>query len=109
MSGPKSIQRAISEAHPDVRLVKDILSPAPAPKRRTASSIIGMVSQVAEMAKIVAGSTDRKICVNKNAQLKYGFVAFTSVMQVLFMQRAYGYTSVHLSPEPKNQREARKR
>ena len=104
VSGPHSIRRAITEGSPTAIKVKDILLPSPKPKQK--SRLMSMVSQLATMTAVIAGSTDRKIRINKNAQIKHGFVAFTSIMQVLYMQQAYCYSSILISPEPKTQKEA---
>jgi hypothetical protein len=106
MSGPFSIQRAITENYPQAILVSHITNPLP---------VIAKPSALASMASMmktfitVRCHTKGRLQVNMSKQARHSFVAFTAITQVIAASGAFGYTSAFLPPEPKNQRESRLR
>ena len=105
VSGQYSIRAAIKEHKPTALTAEDVVnSSVPVSKVQTASRAAAKA-----FAAFFPDSRPTRLQRNHALEPAHAFVAYTSLMQVAYMADAYGYDAMYLPPEPKHQKDARKR
>jgi len=112
MSGQYSMRRAISENKPNAITCKDILT-VPIQSRITTRSVTAALANVASTITATVtrlrGKRQGSLQIDESNNAGHAFVAFTAITQALAAAAELKTETVFQSPEPKTQREARKR